>query len=43
LRRSLHGEHVEHVVAAAGNVHWITDHRWKYVWRSGDAASSSSS
>ncbi|MFI6810941.1 arylsulfatase [Nonomuraea sp. NPDC050328] len=35
-RELLHGEHVEHVMAEAGNVHWLTDGRRKYVWRSSD-------
>ncbi|MFI6319813.1 arylsulfatase [Nonomuraea sp. NPDC050556] len=35
-RSLLHGEHVEHVMEVAGDVHWLTDGRWKYVWRSSD-------
>lgn len=35
-REILHGEHVEHVMDVAGDVHWLTDGRWKYVWRSSD-------
>lgn len=35
-REVLHGEHVEHVMEVAGDVHWLTDGRWKYVWRSSD-------
>ncbi|WP_173528991.1 arylsulfatase [Nonomuraea antri] len=35
-RELLHGEHVEHVLDTPGSVHWLTDGRWKYVWRSGD-------
>ncbi|MFI6901000.1 arylsulfatase [Nonomuraea sp. NPDC050394] len=33
-RPVLHGEHV--ISARAGSVHWLTDGRWKYLWRSGD-------
>ncbi|WP_166849034.1 arylsulfatase [Isoptericola sp. BMS4] len=36
-RRSwLHGEHTVHVPGMGGSVQWLTDGRWKYVWRSED-------